>query len=326
MQGSKVGVGRASSADGFVAHLKSRGAQVIDRRGYWLVTCPAHDDREPSLSVRPGQEQPVMFKCFGGCTHDDVLAAAGLDWSDVLPRSATRSMVVGKLLPCDDHGAHSPNFEWFAVAMWQALRADHPEARAELVGQERPQGERDYVERSRDVFGVECPKGAGKVMRMVLEDFVNVLNERRARGEVRAVPYGSRWVAERLGIPDRAARKAISSLVAAGALEPQGELSRQDAKRYGGTPLYALVVDVPCPMGACEVEAAALVGLDDEATAAAGDPEAPAQPAVEVVEQPAMPVAELEDVVGAGLAAPVGGAGSVGHGTEQYADRWLAFV
>jgi len=51
-------------------------------KGY-EARCPAHDDRTPSLSVRPGKAQGVAIKCFAGCTRDAVLAALGLTWQDV---------------------------------------------------------------------------------------------------------------------------------------------------------------------------------------------------------------------------------------------------
>lgn len=49
--------------------------------GRWLARCPAHDDGRASLSVRELPEGRVLVHDFGGCTTDDVLAAAGLDWS-----------------------------------------------------------------------------------------------------------------------------------------------------------------------------------------------------------------------------------------------------
>ena len=41
----------------------------------WLVCCPAHDDRNPSLSVRDGTDGGVLVHCHAGCAQRDVLAA-----------------------------------------------------------------------------------------------------------------------------------------------------------------------------------------------------------------------------------------------------------
>lgn len=60
---------------------------VKQRGGYWMARCPAHEDREPSLSVERGKEQPVVFKCHAGCHRDDILSALGLTLADVsIPR------------------------------------------------------------------------------------------------------------------------------------------------------------------------------------------------------------------------------------------------
>ncbi|BCJ65137.1 hypothetical protein [Polymorphospora rubra] len=44
-------------------------------RGAALRQCPAHSDRSPSLSVRPGPEGSVRVKCFTGCTTEQILAS-----------------------------------------------------------------------------------------------------------------------------------------------------------------------------------------------------------------------------------------------------------
>ncbi|MDE2562836.1 MAG: toprim domain-containing protein [Sphingomonadales bacterium] len=41
---------------------------------YGMVRCPAHDDRNPSLSIAQGRTGPV-FKCHAGCSFRDVMAA-----------------------------------------------------------------------------------------------------------------------------------------------------------------------------------------------------------------------------------------------------------
>ena len=54
------------------------------KRGNAVVTkCPAHDDNVASLSVGPGTEQPVVFKCHAMCEAVDIIAAAGMSWAEV---------------------------------------------------------------------------------------------------------------------------------------------------------------------------------------------------------------------------------------------------
>jgi hypothetical protein len=33
----------------------------------WMARCPAHDDREPSLSIRQGEDGKVLVRCDAGC-------------------------------------------------------------------------------------------------------------------------------------------------------------------------------------------------------------------------------------------------------------------
>jgi putative DNA primase/helicase len=50
------------------------GRPVKARSGNYLVPCPAHDDANPSLSIRDGEHGLVVY-CFTGCDSRDVLAA-----------------------------------------------------------------------------------------------------------------------------------------------------------------------------------------------------------------------------------------------------------
>ena len=51
--------------------------------GGYSGLCPAHPDRQPSLTVAEGDDQPVIVKCQAGCDTFDVLKALGLTWRDV---------------------------------------------------------------------------------------------------------------------------------------------------------------------------------------------------------------------------------------------------
>jgi len=51
----------------------------------WTACCPAHDDRSPSLAIREADDGRLLVYCFGGCGIEDILAAVGLDISDLFP-------------------------------------------------------------------------------------------------------------------------------------------------------------------------------------------------------------------------------------------------
>src|SRR6266571_798957 len=50
-----------------------------------MARCPArdHEDREASLSIARGTEQPVVFKCHANCDRDAILDGLGLTLADV---------------------------------------------------------------------------------------------------------------------------------------------------------------------------------------------------------------------------------------------------
>lgn len=52
----------------------------------WIACCPAHGDKRPSLAVRELDDGRVLIHCFsGGCSVHDIVAAVGLELSDLFP-------------------------------------------------------------------------------------------------------------------------------------------------------------------------------------------------------------------------------------------------
>ena len=51
----------------------------------WQARCPAHADREPSLSITEGSDGRVLLQCFGGCETGDIVQALGLEMRDLFP-------------------------------------------------------------------------------------------------------------------------------------------------------------------------------------------------------------------------------------------------
>ena len=54
-------------------------------KGRYLARCPAHDDRNPSLSIRECDDGRVLLHCFAGCEVEDILSAVGLRFADIMP-------------------------------------------------------------------------------------------------------------------------------------------------------------------------------------------------------------------------------------------------
>ncbi len=51
----------------------------------YVARCPAHDDRSPSLAIKDCDDGRMLLYCFAGCETEDVLAARGLTFSDIMP-------------------------------------------------------------------------------------------------------------------------------------------------------------------------------------------------------------------------------------------------
>ena len=58
---------------------------------YGTARCPAHDDRNPSLSIRDGEAGALRLHCFTGCQYRDIRAALNFKLGDSaikVPRTA----------------------------------------------------------------------------------------------------------------------------------------------------------------------------------------------------------------------------------------------
>ncbi len=53
--------------------------------GQWVARCPAHNDKNPSMTVRELEDGRVLIHCFAGCTPDAIVGAVGMTLSDLFP-------------------------------------------------------------------------------------------------------------------------------------------------------------------------------------------------------------------------------------------------
>jgi hypothetical protein len=91
----------------------------------WMARCPAHDDREPSLSIRDADDGKVLVRCHAGCTQDSVIAALrqrGL-WAETGPNRSggTASASVTTQKDCDDDGKRTGR----ALKGWQSTKSPY---------------------------------------------------------------------------------------------------------------------------------------------------------------------------------------------------------
>lgn len=64
--------------------LLSRLTGVKGRNGSWIACCPAHEDRRPSMSIRD-DNGTILLHCFAGCEVEAILAAVGMELTDLFP-------------------------------------------------------------------------------------------------------------------------------------------------------------------------------------------------------------------------------------------------
>jgi hypothetical protein len=68
-----------------LAALRRAGHQPRQQGAAWSCTCPAHDDRTPSLSIGTGDNGGAVVYCHAGCPVEAVVGAVGLRLSDLMP-------------------------------------------------------------------------------------------------------------------------------------------------------------------------------------------------------------------------------------------------
>ena len=90
-----------------------------------MARCPAHDDREPSLSISDAKDGKVLVRCHAGCDQRDVIAALrarGL-WETERPtcRPLRRASVDRQL--ADEPDPDALKRTEAALAIWQASQA-----------------------------------------------------------------------------------------------------------------------------------------------------------------------------------------------------------
>jgi hypothetical protein len=71
--------------------------------GVWMARCPAHDDKNPSMSVRELDDGKVLVRCHAECSVEQILGAVGLDFDALFPEKIDhRSPPVRRPYPAAD--------------------------------------------------------------------------------------------------------------------------------------------------------------------------------------------------------------------------------
>ena len=67
-----------------LSQFLSRFETVKKAGDQFMVRCPAHQDKGPSLAVKDGREG-ILLHCHAGCSTENILAALNLSAPDLFP-------------------------------------------------------------------------------------------------------------------------------------------------------------------------------------------------------------------------------------------------
>lgn len=70
--------------------LREHGHEPRKAGAGWCCKCPAHDDRNPSLSIHAGDDGRALVNCHAGCTVDAVCGSIGLRPADLFTPDPSR--------------------------------------------------------------------------------------------------------------------------------------------------------------------------------------------------------------------------------------------
>jgi hypothetical protein len=76
--------------DRVLSALRDHGQEPRKAGAGWSCRCPAHDDRNPSLSIHAGDDGRALVNCHAGCAVDAVCGAVGLRVADLFIPDASR--------------------------------------------------------------------------------------------------------------------------------------------------------------------------------------------------------------------------------------------
>jgi hypothetical protein len=68
-----------------INRLTELGCDPTGNGKQWTAKCPAHDDRNPSLSISEGDDGKVLLNCHTGCDINDICVSLGYELSDLMP-------------------------------------------------------------------------------------------------------------------------------------------------------------------------------------------------------------------------------------------------
>lgn len=122
----------------------------------WRARCPAHNGRNRDvLSIGETNDGTVLVKCFAGCSASDVVAAVGLELTDLFPKVDWQQTGTHH-----HHHPRRPRVDWPAMVL--ALERDALLVKIVLAAINR----REPID---DVDAEACMAAASRIANLIVE-------------------------------------------------------------------------------------------------------------------------------------------------------------
>ncbi|RMH23667.1 MAG: DUF3987 domain-containing protein, partial [Planctomycetota bacterium] len=86
----------SAATEKVLAALSGRGIKIHRSGKGWSAQCPAHEDRNPSLSIATGDDGRCLINCHAGCATKAIVEALGLEMKDLMPERPKPASQAGK--------------------------------------------------------------------------------------------------------------------------------------------------------------------------------------------------------------------------------------
>ena len=68
----------------------------------WVACCPAHKDKNPSMSIAEADDGRILIHCFALCSVEEIIGAVGLEFDALFPEKLEPHKPIRRPFPAAD--------------------------------------------------------------------------------------------------------------------------------------------------------------------------------------------------------------------------------